>query len=351
MTKLLLLSAAAVAFATSATPGAAQTALRQTAASSPISDAELIRRIAKSVDSLSALDQFSGVVVVSRAGTPVYQRAYGMADREGVRPNNLETAFNLGSINKIFTATAIRQLAATGRIDLDSTLAKYLPDYPNKDAASRITIRQLLQMRSGLGGDIFAVPAGGKRSDVRHNRDYLPLFVNEPLLFEPGTQNRYSNAGYVVLGLVVERVSGEDYYSYVKAHIYDPSGMTRTAAYTVDSLPQNTAIGYTRGDIDDPSPSIPLRRNSDLLPGRGSAAGGGYSTARDMLKFMDAIRAGRIGGAPPTGLGVAGGAPGINATLDGELPGHLDVVVLANMDPPAAMRVARLIRGWLGAQD
>jgi D-alanyl-D-alanine carboxypeptidase len=345
MSKLLSFSAVA-ALAILAAPAAAQTV-----APSPISEAELIRRLGKSVDSLSALDQFSGVVSVSKAGTPIFQRAYGMADREAARANTVETAFNLGSINKVFTATAIRQLVADGKIDLDSTLARYLPDYPNRDVAKRVTIRQLMQMRSGIGGDIFSAPAGGKRSDVRHNRDYLPLFVDEPLLFEPGTQDRYSNAGYVVLGLVIERVSGEDYYGYVKRHIYDRAGMTRTAAYTVDSLPPNTALGYTRGEIDDPPPNTPLRRNSDLLPGRGSAAGGGYSTAQDLAKFLDAIRAGRIAGAPPSGLGVAGGAPGINATLDGELPGHLDVIVLANLDPPAAMRVARMIRTWLNARD
>jgi CubicO group peptidase (beta-lactamase class C family) len=253
----------------------------------------------------------------------------------------------------VFTATAIRQLAAAGKIDLDSNLIKYLPDYPNPDLARRVTIRQILRFRSGIGGDIFGVPAGGRRHDVMHNRDYLPLFVNEPLQFEPGTQERYSNAGYVVLGLVVERVSGEDYYEYVRKHIYEPAGMTHTAAYPADSLSPSVAIGYTTGGEDTPvSPrGANLRPNSALLPGRGSAAGGGYSTAQDLLRFAEAMRKKTVIGAPPGGLGAAGGAPGINAVLETDLPGGYDVVVLANLDPPTAERVARSIRGWLRAAD
>ncbi|HEX9106534.1 MAG TPA: serine hydrolase domain-containing protein, partial [Longimicrobiales bacterium] len=287
-----------------------------------------------------------------RNGAPVFQRAYGDADRAAHRPNRIDTGFNLGSINKVFTATAIRQLAAQGKLDLDSTLAKYWPDYPNAEVARRVTIRQILQMRSGIQGDIFASPPGGTRHDVRDNKDYLPLFVKEPLEFEPGTQQKYSNAGFVVLGLLVERLSGESYYDYVRRHIYEPAGMRRTAAFPVDSLPPNTAMGYTRADSSgDPVPGASLRPNAATLPGRGSSAGGGYSTAQDLLRFLAALRAHRIPGGPPPGLGVAGGAPGLNSTLDGDLPGGYDLVVMANMDPPAAMKVARMVREWLGARE
>ena len=310
------------------------------------SDADLSNRVAKALDSLAALDQFSGVVFLAKNGAPVFERAYGMADREARRANDLETTFNLGSINKAFTATAIRQLAAAGKLVLDSTLARAWPDYPNQDVARRVTITQLLQHRSGVGGNIFAAPAGKGRGDLRTLGDYLPLFVEAPLLFEPGSRQQYSNAGYVVLGLLVERLSGESYYDYVRRHIYEPAGMTRTAHWAVDSLPANAAIGYTRGG-PDAAAAAPVRRNADLLPGRGSSAGGGYSTGRDLLRFLRALRAGSIAGGPPAGLGIAGGAPGLNGVLEGDLPGGYDVVVLANLDPPAAERVARLIRGWL----
>jgi CubicO group peptidase (beta-lactamase class C family) len=123
--------------------------------------------------------------------------------------------------------------------------------------------------------------------------------------------------------------------------------MTHTVAYPVDSLPPNTAIGYTRGEEDAP-PDAPLRRNSDLLPGRGSAAGGGYSTAGDLARFLQALREGKIPGGPPAGIGAAGGTVGVNAVIEGGLPGGYDLIVLANLDPPVAERVAELVRGWLG---
>jgi CubicO group peptidase (beta-lactamase class C family) len=317
---------------------------------SPIPEAELVRRLGVTLDSLSAAGQFSGVVVLARQGQPVFQHAYGMADRERRRPNDVETAFNLGSINKVFTQTAVRQLAQAGKLELDSTLAKYWPDYPNAEVARRVTIRQLLQHRSGIGGNIFAAPAGGRRRDVRHNRDYLPLFVNEPLQFEPGARQQYSNAGYVVLGMLVERLSGEDYYDYVRRHVYAPAGMTHTAAYAVDSLPQNTALGYTTGAVGSREP-VAAHLNTETLPGRGSSAGGGYSTAGDLVRFLQALREQKIPGGSPPGIGAAGGAPGINAVMEGELPGGYDLVVMANLDPPAAERIARTVREWLGVTD
>jgi len=303
-----------------------------------------------SLDSLAKAGQFSGVVVLGKNGVPVFQRAYGMADRERGVANNPETGFNLGSINKIFTQIAILQLRANGKLDLDSTLSKYWPDYPNQEVARKITIRQLMRHTSGIGGNIFAPPAGGKRNDIRTLRDYLPLFVNQPLAFEPGTRNAYSNAGYVVLGLLIERLSGNDYYTYVREHIFKPAGMTRTGSFAVDSLPPNTAIGYTRGDQDAPL-SAPLRANSPDLPGRGSSAGGGYSTAQDLVRFVQALRENRIPNGVPAGLGIAGGSGGINGVVEGGLPGGYDLVVLANLDPPAAERVARMTREWLGVRD
>lgn len=328
----------------------APSAVASSQAAPPIEEAELVRRLAAAVDSLAANGQFSGVVVLAKNGASVFERAYGMADRAGSRPNTVETLFNLGSINKFFTATAIRQLAAAGKLDLDATVERYWPDYPNRDVASRVTIRQLLAHRGGVAGDIFAAPPGGTRASLRHNRDFLPLFVGEPLAFEPGSRQAYSNAGYVLLGMIVERVSGEDFYEYVRRHITEPAGMTRTMYIASDSLPPDVALGYTTSNPDG-TRSAESRPNSEMLPGRGSAAGGGYSTARDLLRFLAALRAGRVPGGPPAGIGAAGGAPGLNAMVEGALPGGYDLVVLANLDPPAAMRVARLVRQLLGATD
>jgi len=317
---------------------------------SPISEAELVRRLSGSLDSLAKAGAFSGVAVLAKNAVPVFQHAYGMADRERNIPNNVETAFNVGSINKVFTQIAILQLSAAGKVNLDSTLAVYWPDYPNAAVAHKVTIRQLMRHTSGIGGNIFDSPAGGTRNDVRTLKDYLALFVNEPPQFEPGTNNAYSNAGYVVLGLLIERLSGQDYFTYVRDHVFEPAGMTRTGSFFVDSLPANTAIGYTTGRENSP-PDTPLHPNLKELPGRGSSAGGGYSTAQDLLRFLKALREHRIANGLPAGLGIAGGSGGINGVVEGALPGGYDLVVLANLDPPAAERVARMTREWLGVHD
>src|SRR6266498_3712445 len=296
-----------------------------------------------SVDSLARLDQFSGVVLVARNGVPEFERSYGMADREASRPNTLETSFNLGSINKFFTHIAIKQLEAAGKMNVDSSLARAWPDYPNQEVARRVTIRQILQHRSGIQGNIFGAPPGKTRHDVVSLQDYFELFKNEPLQFEPGLRQQYSNAGYIVLGLLIERLSSENYHEYVRRHIYEPAGMSQTGSWRVDRWPANTAIGYTRGGGEGAArggEGAALSRNTDFLPGKGSSAGGGYSTAHDLLRFLNALREHKIPNAPEAGMvGIAGGAPGLNAAMEGDLRGGYDVIVLANLDPPAAERV------------
>lgn len=312
-----------------------------------IETSELVRRVSRALDSLNAIDEFSGAVMIVRGSDTVFRRAVGMSDRERGLPNDVGTKFNIGSINKAFTAIAIRQLAEEGKLHLDSTLGVYWPDYPNP-AARGVTIRQLLRHTSGIGGNIFSSPPGKTRRDMRHNSQFVQLFATSPLLFAPGSKSQYSNAGYVILGELVQRLSGEDYYEYVRKHIYVPAGMTETGHLYVDSLPQNTARGYTRrggGSAAKP------HANSDILPGRGSAAGGGYSTAGDLIRFVRALREHRIPGGGPAGIGIAGGAEGLNGVIEADLPGGYDVVVLANLDPPAAERVGAMIRKWLGAKD
>ena len=321
---------------------------------SPVPQTQLVARLQAYVDSLAGADAFSGVVLLAHGADPVCLHAWGMADREAGRANNLDTRFNLGSINKVFTATVTRQLAAEGRLSLDDTVGRLLPDYPNRDVAAGVTIRQLLEHRSGVGGNIFAAPAGGTRHDVRSIRDYLRLIADTPLEFVPGTREQYSNAGYIVLGAVIERLTGKSYYDVVRERIFQPAGMPSTDSYAVDSLPANTAVGYTRFQPGMNTPGAPAagvwRPNPDLLPGRGSSAGGGYSTAGDLLRFIVASHDGRVRAAP-RGIGVAGGAPGLNAAVEEDLPDGYHLVVLANLDPPAAGRVARAVRGWLGAEN
>ena len=302
------------------------------------------------VDSLVKADQFSGAISLVQNGVPVFERAYGYANRATHVRNTLETAFNLGSINKLFTATAVRQLALAGKLNLDSSLARAWPDYPNPDVARRVTVRQIMEHRSGIAGDIFRVPGAASPGMITHNRQIFSALAGDSLAFAPGSRNQYSNAGYVVLGALIEKLSGEDYYDYIARHITQPAGMTRTGHLMNMSLPARTAIGYTRGD-DDAPPNAAIRPNTALLPGRGSAAGGGYSTVGDLKKLLVALRKNVIPGAPPAGVGVAGGTVGVNSVVEGGLLGGYDVIVLANLDPPAAERVARRVREWLAAPE
>jgi CubicO group peptidase (beta-lactamase class C family) len=310
-----------------------------------IPDSQFFRR----VDSLvAAAPGFSGVVAIGRGGVVVHLAAAGTSAPGGPSPT-AETAFNLGSVNKLFTQIVVRQLASEQGWSLDTTLAALWPQYPNAAVARAITIRQLLTHRSGVQGNIFAGDSAA-RASLRTLQDFLPLFVNEPLQFTPGSRDAYSNAGYVLLGLLIEQRTQRSYFDVVAERVYGPAGMTRSAHWRRDSLPAFAARGSTR-DAEPGVPPTAPRSNMATLPARGSSAGGGYASAADLVRFVQALRERRLPQAPPPGIGVAGGSPGVNAIIEGDLPGGRDVIVLANVDPPAAERLAQAIRRLLGAAD
>jgi CubicO group peptidase (beta-lactamase class C family) len=305
----------------------------------PVADSVLARDVAAMV---AADTGFSGVVVLGRAGRVVATAARGRARPGGAVPS-AETAFNLGSITKVFTTILVRQVAAEQGWSLDTTLRALWPSYPNDEVASRVTVRQLLEHRSGVGGSIFGdTPAA--RDRLRTLADVHALVVQRPLDFAPGTREAYSNAGYVVLGRLLEVRTGRSYFDLVAERIYRPAGMTRSGHFGRDSLPPFTAVGTTRDGGT-------ARSNLTTLPFRGSSAGGSYASAADLLRFVQALRMRTLAAAPPPGIGIAGGSPGVNAILEGDLPGGLDLVVLANVDPPAAERMARTIRQRMGLAD
>jgi len=309
----------------------------------PLGRDEFLKQTETYVDGVAAKDEFSGVVLVAKGGTVLFEKAYGLASKEYGVPNRVDTRFNLGSINKIITKIAIEQLAAKGALALDDRLGTFLPDYPNKEAAGKVTIRELLDMTSGVG-DFFGEKYDATPKDrIRDLADYLPLFASEPLLFEPGTRNQYSNGGYVLLGLIIEKASGESYYDYVREHIYEPAGMKSTGHLDADVPVENVASGYTRNWGDRDHAGEPRRNNIYTRPARGSSAGGGYSTVEDLLKLVVALKAGTLS-APETaemfrGAGAdAGGAPGINAFVGTEPATDCTIIVLSNYDPPAAVK-------------
>jgi CubicO group peptidase (beta-lactamase class C family) len=327
----------------------------------PVNEAELVAQLSKTMAKLVAEDKFSGAVLLAKDGKPIFEKAYGMASKGYGVPNRTDTKFNLGSIDKVFTKVAIGQLIQQGKIaSVDDKLIKYLPDYPNKDAAEKITLRQILNMQSGIG-DIFG-PTFEKtaKDQYRTISDFLPLFASEPLQFEPGTKQKYSNGGYIVLGAVIEKLSGKSYYDYVRENIFQPLGMENTDFSQVDEIVSNRATGYTkRGAVE----TAAWRQNVYMQPARGSSAGGGYSTVDDLLKFANAVDERKVlnpafeAGAPVApgkpfavmrGMGIAGGSPGVNGVVESGLPGDYRVIVLSNYDPPSAEKVTESVREFMG---
>jgi CubicO group peptidase (beta-lactamase class C family) len=236
------------------------------------SDEELVKAVSQYLSDLSKADAFSGVVLIAKKGKPLFERAYGYADRDRKTPNTVDTRLNLGSINKRFTKTAIHMLAAQGKLSLSDPIAKFLPDYPNKTAAQKVTIQQLLEMRSGIGDFFNERYERTPKERIRSIADYMPLFADKPLEFEPGTSRRYSNGGYIVLGAIIEKVSGRDYYTFVKENIFTPAGMLSTDAFEKDKEVPRRALGYTR---DGGGTDGGWRSNYATLPAKGSSAGGG----------------------------------------------------------------------------
>ncbi|HXM78292.1 MAG TPA: serine hydrolase domain-containing protein [Thermoanaerobaculia bacterium] len=315
------------------------------------SDAEVAASASEWLGERAAADEFSGVVLLARKGVPFFHRAYGFANRELSVANSLETKFNIASIGKLFTSAALHTLIRDGRLSLDDTVRKVLPD-SKISGADRITVRQLVEMRSGLG-DVFgdeydATP----KNRLRALPDYLALFEKKPLLFEPGAKREYSNAGYIVLGLMIEKLSGQGFHDFVREKVFAPAGMTDSGYFPLDEVTPGRATGYTRQSGPG---SGPRRANLYTLPARGSSAGGGYSTAADLLKFATCLSNGTLSLAdtPPGEKwrgsgGFAGGSPGVNTVLEIDSERSLVAIVLTNDDPPAATKVARTLRQWMG---
>ncbi len=312
-------------------------------------------------DSLAKRDLFSGAVLVARDDRVLLERAWGFADREKERPATVGTQFRLGSMNKIITAVAALQLVEAGKLSLDTPIGKYLPKYPNKEAAAKVTLRHLLTHRAGVGeigfgeSPEFKSPAEfiARRDAMRTPSDYLRQYAGHALAFEPGSKTEYSSLGFMIVGALIERVSGQRYYDYVQKHVCDVAGMKDTASLPETAAVVNRAVGYMRqGDAWVP--------NWETLPYRGSPAGGGYSTVRDLLRFVQALQSGKllspemyaestklqsgwqglgfevIGEGALASYGHGGMAPGMNAHLR-VYPklGYL-IIVLSNFDPPAA---------------
>jgi len=305
---------------------------------------------------LATADTFAGTVLVAKNGAPTFQRAYGLANRAQHVANTMGTRFNIGSINKAFTRTAIGQLVAQGKLALTDTIRARLPDYPNADAKPA-TISQLLQHTAGIADFFGARFAAAPKDRFRANADYFAFVAPAPLTAPPGTKRQYCNGCYIVLGEIIARVSGQTYEDYIRSHVFAPAAMKTADFLHADDVQPNMSIGYTHrfpgGDH--------VFRNAIFMHGvAGSAAGGAWAAASDLLAFEVAMRAERLldakmtqwfygpdagsasgGTAGARAIGIAGGANGVNAALESD--GVWTVVVLANLDPPAAEQLARAV--------
>jgi D-alanyl-D-alanine carboxypeptidase len=333
-------------------------------------EADALTALAARTDKLAGEDEFSGAVLVAKDGRTLFSHAYGLADRKRRIPNTIQTRFRIGSMNKMFTAVAILQLVEAGKVKLTALLGKYLPDYPNREVATKVTIHQLLTHTGGTGNIPFQ-DFLAHRKEVRTHADFVKRYGKRGLEFEPGSGWAYSSYGFLLLGVVIEKVTGQSYYDYVQQHLYAPAGMTRSGSLPEDQTVADRSIGYMKRA--GTSAWVP---NTDTLPYRGFSAGGGYSTVEDLARFAHALLnhkllgpdatklliTGKAGALPgPLGgryaygfedardadgngwVGHGGGALGMNGDLRIYPNSGYVVAVLANMDPPTAQRISEYL--------
>jgi D-alanyl-D-alanine carboxypeptidase len=299
---------------------------------------------------------FNGIAW-ARVGDARVERTFGTSDVAGRVPIASDTRFNLASASKMLTAIAIGRLVDRGLVRFDASIGEYLTDL---DPAFRsITIAELLDHTSGLGD--FLTPANQPAIEAaRTATDLLPLALAGAPAFAPGSRRAYSNSGFVVLGAVIERVSGKSYAEFVDAEVLRPAGMTRTGFE-----PGGSAVPMTSMSPDGPLPTPQPSPFRDL---RASPAGGMFSTTTDLATLLTALSGDRLltretaaaltqprpdpGGGPGTygyGFNVAtvprvrvghgGGAPGINAEVALYPATGAQLIALSNRDPPAATRM------------
>lgn len=345
-----------------------------------LDDAAITRQLRDHVERLAKADLFSGTVLLAKGDKVLYSAAHGLASKAYKVPMRIDTKLNLGSMGKMFTAVAIAQLEQEGKLSFEDTLGKYLPDYPNKDAAQKVKIHHLLTHAGGIGDYFTKEFMDASRERFRTVRDFFPLFADKPLLFEPGSRFRYSNAGYLLLGAVIEKVTGQSYFDHVQERIFRPTGMVNTGYFDMDHDTPNLAIGYTRELPESGKLGSLWKNNLFMHVIRGGPAGGGFSTVEDLLRFADALRLHKlldekhtelvltpktnfgesktrkygygfiletVGGTRIAGHG--GGFPGINGQLDMYLDKGYTVIVLSNYDM-AAHRIADKARRLITAE-
>jgi len=252
---------------------------------SPPAESQKNWSIAKQADEFVSARDFSGVVLVARDGRSLFEKAYGLADSELDVPNKLETRFRLGSVTKQFTAMAVMILAERGKLRVADSICNYVENCPK--AWAGITIRHLLTHVSGI-------PNFTEFSDNdRYER--LPMtplatiarFRDKPLDFTPGQRFNYSNSGYLLLGYIVERASGESYEDFLRKNIYEPLGMLNSGYDHPKTILKDRARGYSKENGQFVNAML---MEMDTPLGGGSM----YSTVGDLLRWDQALYTERL---------------------------------------------------------
>ncbi len=309
---------------------------------------------------------FNGSVLIADGDHIVFERQYGFVDPGDPVDIDVDTAFNLASSGKLYTSVATLQLVQQGKLDLDVPIGRYLPDWPVERVRDQVTARQLLLHTSGLG-QFWGEEFQRLRPQLQNLEDYLPLLDDEPA-FAPGSQWAYSNNGYMLLGLLIEAISGENYYDYVQKHVFDVAGMRGAGYFAIDGKAAGVAVPFV---VEDDSFS-----RLDMPEPRGGPAGGGFARPRDWLAFHRALTGGKLldsttldlmftavtlpegTRAPPHGLGILrwaagndigyghpGGAPGVAVDFRAARGSGWAIVVMSNRDGASLMPLTSALAG------
>lgn len=242
---------------------------------------EISQRIDDMMTKYTEMSLFSGTVLVAKDGKIIFEKAYGYADVENKIPNKVDTRFNLCSIGKTFTAVLIMQLVESGKLNLTEPIATYLSEYkiPNSD---KITIHHLLTHTSGLFNYMAHPKYQSSKGDINSIDDVMKLIEEQNLVFEtPGEKMSYSNSGFVVLGKIIEKVTGRKYGDYLKEKILDPLKMANTMLPENGQVVSNCSIGHTvdmKRKISRTGLNVPAFSD-----------GGLHTTVEDMLKYDQAL--------------------------------------------------------------
>ncbi|WP_420388508.1 serine hydrolase domain-containing protein [Roseivirga sp.] len=247
----------------------------------------------------AAHNRYSGVTAVFQKEKQIFQQVEGLANQIWDIPNQYNTKFNLASVTKMFTATGIGMLLDEGKIALDETIFQYFPDFPNKTIAQQVTVRQLLSHTSGLSDFFFeSAYLESDKNRLRNLEDYDRFYATLRLGQVPENQILYSNSNYVILGRLIEKITGLSYYEFMDRAVFQKAGMQNTGFFESDIPVKNLAEGY----FIDPQAStefgIPndgrLRNNRAIKAVRGMPAGGAFSTAEDLHRFIDSLIKGKL---------------------------------------------------------